>query len=116
MNTFTGSTSIQQGTLAIASADAVANSASISLSPGTVFDAKSLPGGYTVAEGQTISGTGTILGSITFGRGSTLSTGMLSGANGFTEAVAVPEPVKWSLLVVWLTGFLCRRRFSAKLP
>jgi autotransporter-associated beta strand protein len=110
MNTFTGSMSIEQGTLALATADAVADSANIDLSPGAVFDVAGLPGGYTLADGQTISGSGTILGSITFGRGSTLSPGMASVASDLAESVAVPEPSLWILVSSSVLCFAMWRR------
>ena len=110
LNTFTVSSSIEQGTLAIASADAASDSASINLSPGAVFDVAGLSGGYTVADGQTISGRGTILGSITFGRGLTLSPGMASVASDLAESVAVPEPSLWLLVSSSVVCFAMWRR------
>ncbi len=80
------------------------------------MDVRSLSGNYTVPSGQTLTGAGTVLGSVTFGRGSTLSPGMFSAASGASmlaadmqagslQALVVPEPSTVGLVGVGL-GFL----------
>jgi autotransporter-associated beta strand protein len=107
-NTYTGPTSIEQGTLAITSTSAVASTSLINLSSEAVLDVSGLEGAYTVSAGQTIAGSGTILGSVTFGAGSTLSPGlsiatadgaMLASADLVTapQAIVVPEPATLGL-------------------
>jgi len=115
-NTYTGPTSIQQGILAITNTAAISSSPLVSLASGASFDVTGLSGGYTVPSGQTIAGSGTVLGSVTFGRGSTLSPGMFSAASGASmlaadmqadslQALVVPEPATLRLVGVGL-GFL----------
>jgi hypothetical protein len=52
------------------------NTSLISLGTDAVLDVSSRPGDFTVKAGQTIAGSGTILGSVTFGSGATLSPGL----------------------------------------
>lgn len=115
-NTYTGPTSIQQGTLAITNTSAISSSSLVSLAAGASFDVSGLSGGYTVPSGQTIGGSGTILGSVTFGAGSTLSPGLSSGVSGAAllpsadqfstpQTIAVPEPATLGMAGVGL-GFL----------
>jgi len=119
-NTFTGTTSILQGVLALTSTAALSRSPHVSLATGALLDARSLPGGFQVSTGQTLAGSGTVLGSVTFGRGSTLSPGaagtvstlafaaaMPSGAGeaGSLQAFVVPEPTSFAVVVAGF-GFL----------
>lgn len=106
-NTFTGTTSVVTGTLAIATRGALDRSTRLDI--GAVLDVSSLATGYDVTSGQTLGGYGTVVGSVTFGRGSTLSPGAVGGVPGasLTAAdsfaawtpLAVPEPAS-----VWLAG------------
>jgi autotransporter-associated beta strand protein len=124
INTFTGTTGVQQGVLAVTSTSAIANSSLIDIAAGASLDVRSVSGGYTVSAGQTLGGSGTVLGSVVFGRGSTISPGMTSGMAGASllagfssaadlgsQAVAVPEPSVLGLVGVGagLVGVLIRR-------
>ncbi|MFM9025005.1 MAG: autotransporter-associated beta strand repeat-containing protein, partial [Planctomycetaceae bacterium] len=112
-NTYTGTTSIEQGVLAITGTAAIANSLLVGVAPGATFDVSGLGGGYAVPSGQTIAGSGTVLGSLTFGPGSTLSPGTIGGAFGAAmssadgqfgtlQAFVVPEPTALGLVGVGL--------------
>jgi autotransporter-associated beta strand protein len=105
INTFTGTTGIQQGVLAVTSTSAIANSSLIDIAAGASLDVRSVSGGYTVSAGQTLGGSGTVLGSVVFGRGSTISPGITPVMAGASlpagaifataldsQAIAVPEP------------------------
>jgi autotransporter-associated beta strand protein len=116
VNTYTGATSILGGTLAITSQAALDKSWLIESTSGTVFDVGAVAGGYTVSSEQTLAGSGTVLGSVTFGVGSTLSPGMsiaasagamLSSADTLASprAIVVPEPATLGLVGVGC-GFL----------
>jgi len=111
----TGSTSIQQGTLAISSNASISASPLIDLAAGSELDVTQLAGGYTVSSGQTLAGSGIILGSVTFGQGSTLSPGSFSTppsvgiqgtgpSVGVTEILTVPEPGTLGLVGIGLGG------------
>jgi len=101
------------------------NTSLITLETDAVLDVSSRPGDFTVNRGQTIAGAGTILGSVTFGSGSTLSPGVppsawLSGTGdssaGSTSAaaIAVPEPALGWLSGIGVAGlaWLTRRRLA----
>jgi alpha-amylase len=99
VNAFSGPVLVASGTLGLGAAGGLGGSSLIELAPGSVLDVASLSGGYSVAAGQTLSGGGTVIGSVIFGVGATLSPGLRSQP---PEAVvaAVPEPAAgtWALL------------------
>ena len=66
-NTFTGSTSIEGGTLALGAAGSLA-SAAIRVADGACFDVSAA--GLMLGSGQSIGGSGTIVGNLVFGAGS----------------------------------------------
>jgi autotransporter-associated beta strand protein len=103
-NSYTGPTQIAQGVLAITGSGGIAGSPTIDVATNAAFDVTGIPGGFVVSAGQTLGGTGTVLGSVVFGRGSTMSPGLFSAAAshafsgdthatlGGDDAIAVPEP------------------------
>jgi len=127
INTFTGTTSIEQGIAALSGPGAIANSSLVTISAGATLDVQGIAGGYLVGAGQTIGGSGTVLGSVVFGRGSTISPGMTSGGAGASllsgqshgaglgldsQQVAVPEPSTLGLVGIGcgVAGFVAMRR------
>ena len=79
-NTYTGTTTVSQGTLLLAAtANNIASSAAIQISSGATLDVSNVSGGFTLASGQMLSGVGTVLGSISTGGGSVLSPGNSPG-------------------------------------
>jgi autotransporter-associated beta strand protein len=115
INTFTGTTSIEQGIAALSGPGAIANSSLVTISAGATLDVQGIAGGYLVGAGQTIGGSGTVLGSVVFGRGSTISPGMTSGGAGASllsgqshgatsgfdrQNIPVPEPSTLGLVGV----------------
>lgn len=73
-NSYRGATIISQGTLALASGATVNLSPVIQVNAGAWFDVTAR-GGITLVSGQTLKGTGTVLGSVTAGSGSYLAPG-----------------------------------------
>ncbi len=86
--TYTGPTSIQSGTLALAHGGSIADSSSITVSSGATFDVSALGGGYTIGSHQSLIGTGTVAGNLTvqgsLQPGSAGSTGTLAFNNNLT--------------------------------
>jgi autotransporter-associated beta strand protein len=62
-NTYTGTTTISGGTLALGSSGSIASSSTIIVGASTTFDA-SAAGTWTLGSGQTLQGTGTVIGDI----------------------------------------------------
>jgi autotransporter-associated beta strand protein len=81
-NTYTGTTTISDGTLALGASGTIASPAIIvGTTPHStaVFDVSSIPGGFALASGRTLSGHGTVLGGLTVS--GTLSPGISSAGN-----------------------------------
>lgn len=91
-NTYTGTTAINAGTLALGGAGFIANTRNISVGSGAVFDVSAVAG-FTVGAAQTLSGSGAVNGAVAIagtlapGIGGTMGTLTLSNApvlNGTT--------------------------------
>jgi autotransporter-associated beta strand protein len=72
-NTYTGATVIEAGTLALTGS--ISGSNSITPKAGASFDVTAVPGGFTLANGQTLRGNGTVIGAVAMGAGSRLAPG-----------------------------------------
>ncbi len=72
-NTYSGDTTISSGTLALSGSGSIANTPNIYLSSGATLDVSGLGSTFTLDDGQTLKGTGTVAGNIKFA--STLSAG-----------------------------------------
>ncbi|MDB6019387.1 MAG: Autotransporter-associated beta strand repeat protein [Pedosphaera sp.] len=73
-NTYTGNTVISAGTLTIATNGSIATSPVIDLAGGSL-NVAAVTGGFNLASGQTLSGSGTTTGKVTIQSGGTLSPG-----------------------------------------
>lgn len=112
-NAIDGSVSIVGGSLRLSAAEALAAVTGIAVGADAILDVAGLTGGYHVPAGQMISGTGTVAGSIVFGRGSTISPGgaaALGSAAGSLAPAAVPEPSSLVVVAIGLTACLYGRR------
>lgn len=96
-NTYSGTTTITSGTLALSNAsnNNIANTTSIDVGAGTIFDVTGLPSDrFDMASGQTLTGTGTVNGQLQPMSGSSVSpnggaaTGILNLSNGASTAVS----------------------------
>jgi len=114
-NSYTGDTTITDGTLALAANGSISNSANITLAASTTLDVSSRSDGrLTLAAGQTLSGLGLLKGDATIS--GTISPGgsnvgvitnngsMTFGSNGvyavdMNDAVGFPD-TNWDLLVI----------------
>ncbi len=90
-NTLTAPITILSGTVEATAASAMATATTIDVASGAVMKVSGIVGGYTVPSGQTLSGHGTIQGSVVFGAGATLSPG------GSSALLAVPAPATLSV-------------------
>jgi autotransporter-associated beta strand protein len=64
-NTYSGSTSIKSGTLALTNQDSMATSTAINVAAGAVLNLAQCSSPYIIAPGQTLTGNGTVTGPIT---------------------------------------------------
>jgi autotransporter-associated beta strand protein len=102
-NSYAGATVVAEGSLIVDPQGTFGSSPLIDVQAGATLDISGLTGGLTIAAGQTLAGNGTVLGSVVFGRGSTISPGMVSngmslpsslgGISSGGEMAIVPEPV-----------------------
>ena len=75
-NSYTGATTVNSGTLAIAGSGAISNSPTITVAGGATLDVSGhTGGGLTFVAGQTLAGSGTVKGAVTMANGATLSPG-----------------------------------------
>lgn len=79
VNTYTGATVVQAGTLRLGSTGSIDASPTITVASGATFDVASVSGGYAVKSGQTLQGGGTVSGATTINSGATLSMGTTGG-------------------------------------
>lgn len=90
VHTYTGATTIESGTLALAGNGSITSSTNINLSAGALFDvAGRSGGGVTLASGQTLSGNGSIIGSVTLAGGATLAPGNSLGTLTFYNSLTL---------------------------
>lgn len=82
-NTYTGPTTISQGTLALGPSASL-KSAVINLASGATLDVSQIPGGYTMAANGAVSGSGTVNGGLTDSTGTTIQAGTAGTAGTLT--------------------------------
>ena len=63
-NTSGGAVTINAGTLALGATGSISNVPSVTLSSGSTFDVSQVPGGWNLLAGQTLSGSGTVTGTV----------------------------------------------------
>src|SRR5436189_5751846 len=79
--TYSGSTLITAGGLALGHPGVVANSPLLTINPGATLDTTALASGLTMAPGQALNMNGAVLGSLVAGANSTLlGSGTISGS------------------------------------
>jgi T5SS/PEP-CTERM-associated repeat protein/autotransporter-associated beta strand protein len=76
-NTYTGTTVIQAGGLALGPSASIASSSQIAVGPLGVYDVSAVSGGYELAAGQSLFGVGTVIGPATGVVGSVVAPGGL---------------------------------------
>lgn len=88
VNTYTGATDINTGTLALGAAGSIANSSTIDLAAGTTLDVSGVAA-WTLATSQTMVGNGTVNGSATIASGATIAPGNSVGTLTFNNDLAL---------------------------
>ncbi len=86
-NTYTGDTLITGGTLLLASGASIASSAAIDVASGASFNVSGVSG-FSLASGQTLRGSGQIVGAVSVGAG-TLAIGNSPGTMTFANDLAL---------------------------
>lgn len=89
VNTYTGTTTISAGTLILSGQGSIADSAAIDLDNGGTLDVSAVTGGFSVANGQTLRGAGSVVGNVTLASGSTLSIGNSPGTMAFSDDLSL---------------------------
>jgi autotransporter-associated beta strand protein len=114
-NALAGPLAIDAGSLLVTDPAAVAVASQLAVAAEAMLDVSGLSGSYQVPAGQTISGNGTIAGSVVFGRGSTLSPGLNSAApsSQAVPGVPVPEPSGVAVVVLAIAAGVARGRRAA---
>ena len=102
INTYTGSTTVNGGTLIVAASGSIDNSSLIDIKSGAIFNVSSKTSGFTVGSGQTLKNNGTVtgalvvngglggsgsLGAVTLNTGSLLNPGNSPGNLTATSAI-----------------------------
>ena len=92
---YTLGTTVNGGTLALGSTASLASSSFVSVGTGATFDVQSVAGGFMVAPTQSVTGLGTVAGSMTVGGGATVAPGTAPGTSIGT--LSVSQGVTWGL-------------------
>jgi len=89
-NSYSGDTTVSTGTLKLTHASLqnnIANSTVIDVATGATLDVSGVTNGFALANGQTLSGTGSVVGGTTVGNGAILSPGNSPGTQTFDDLV-----------------------------
>ncbi len=79
-NTYGGNTLISGGSLALGASGSLSNTPVIAVGNGATYDVSAVSGGYVLVSGQTLKGTGIVIGALTVASGATLAPGASIGA------------------------------------
>ncbi len=101
---FTGPASVEQGSLILDAAAALAGSGRVSVAAFATVDVTALPGGYLVPAAQTVGGEGTLLGSVTLESGATLAPGASPGSLGVSQDVIFGPGGNYNWQIAAATG------------
>lgn len=84
-NTYSGNTTISSGTLKLNATGSISNSPVIYVASGATVDVAAVSGGFRLASGQTLTGNGTVVGSLRLQADATLSPGDSPGILNMTS-------------------------------
>lgn len=89
VNTYTGNTTVSGGTLVLAPAASIANSAAIIVNSAGTLDVSGVTGGFAVGASQTLRGSGSVLGKVTAAGAVTPGTGGTLGTLTYNNDVTI---------------------------
>jgi fibronectin-binding autotransporter adhesin len=104
LNTYTGPTRINGGTLAIGSQQAIATSSTLAIASGALLDASAVAGGYVMPATQSLLGSGTMVGGLTIGGGATAIPSAGSGALTVTGGLTLSAGGNYNWQMLNATG------------
>ncbi|MFM7205433.1 MAG: autotransporter-associated beta strand repeat-containing protein [Planctomycetaceae bacterium] len=85
-NSYTGRTSVSQGTLTLTGTRSLGGSRDVSIAAAATLDARQLAGGYVIGSGTVLSGSGGLRGALTLAGGTlALSSLVVDGSTGLTS-------------------------------
>jgi fibronectin-binding autotransporter adhesin len=102
VNTYGGNTTISTGTLALAATSSIANSALINVASGASFDVSAVSGGFSLAAGQVLGGSGTVVGNVT--ALGTIAPGSSPGTLTFTQGLTLAAGGNYNWQILDATG------------
>jgi autotransporter-associated beta strand protein len=85
INTYTGATTVSAGTLILSGTGSIATSGTITVASGAVLNVSGVTGGFSVASGQSLMGSGTVTGALSVGSGGRLAVGNSPGTMTFNN-------------------------------
>lgn len=88
-NTYSGPTVISAGRLVLGTNASLAATPSITLQNTNIFDVSAPPSGFTLAPGQTLGGSGSVIGNVSAGTGTYLVPGTSAGTLAFSNNLAM---------------------------
>jgi autotransporter-associated beta strand protein len=95
VNSYSGVTNVQQGTLKLGASGSITTSSQIVLGASTTLDVSAVSGGWTLGASQTLSGTGTIVGNATIA--GTLNIGSSPGTMNVTGDLGLGSLSTWNV-------------------
>jgi len=99
-NTYSGITSINAGTLALAATGSIANSSTITVGPGAILDVSAVSGAWTVGPSQTLGGSGTVGGNTAIS--GTLAPGNSPGVLSFSNDLTLNSTASTQMEILGL--------------
>ena len=92
-NSYTGQTTVSQGTLMLTGTGSLGGSRAVSIAAGATLDARQLAGGYVLGAGQILSGSGGLRGSVTLAGGTLALSSLVVDGSAAISSLTVSSGV-----------------------
>lgn len=92
-NSYTGQTTVSQGTLTLTGTGSLGGSRAVSIAVGATLDARQLIGGYVLGAGQILSGSGGLRGAVTLAGGTLALSSLVIDASSGISSLTVSSGV-----------------------